>query len=81
MYSIPIQIIIQQRLHEEDITGHIIDNDLGDEWVKLILPMEYEDARKAKTIILPSTDGKIWQDPREEEGELLWTSYRSTAPI
>ena len=66
-----VQIIIQQRLHEEDITGHIIDNDLGDEWVRLVLPMEYEDSRKAKTIILPSTNGQVWQDPREEEGELL----------
>ena len=66
-----VQIIIQQRLHEEDMTGHIVDNDLNNEWVKLVLPMEYEDARKAKTIVLPSTNGKIWEDPREREGELL----------
>lgn len=66
-----VQIIIQQRLHEDDMTGHVIDKDINNEWVKLILPMEYEESRKAKTIILPSTNGKIWQDPREEEGELL----------
>jgi len=66
-----VQIIIQQRLHEEDMTGHVIDKDINNEWVKLILPMEYEKSRKAKTIILPSTNGKIWQDPRKEEGELL----------
>lgn len=66
-----VQIVIQQRLHENDISGHIMNKDLDDEWIKLILPMEYESSRKTKTIILPSTNGKIWQDPREEEGELL----------
>lgn len=66
-----VQIIIQQRLHEEDITGHIMDKDLDNEWVKLILPMEYEDVRKAQTVVLPSTKGKVWQDPRDKEGELL----------
>jgi predicted phage terminase large subunit-like protein len=76
-----VQIIIQQRLHEEDITGHIIDNDLNNEWVKLILPMEYEESRKAKTIVLPSTDGKVWQDPREAEGELLCEQRFSLAEI
>lgn len=66
-----IMILVQQRLHENDISGHIMGNDLGNEWVKLILPMEYEESRKARTVVLPSTNGKIWQDPRTEEGELL----------
>ena len=66
-----VKIVVQQRVHEDDITGHIVNNDIDNEWTKLILPMEYESSRKAKTIILPSTNGKVWQDPRKEEGELL----------
>ena len=66
-----IMVLVQQRLHENDISGHIMNNDLDDEWTKLILPMEYEESRKARTIVLPSTNGEIWQDPRKEEGELL----------
>lgn len=68
-------VVVQQRLHEKDITGHIIENDLDNDWTKLILPMEFESARKAKTIILPSTKGKIWEDPRKKEGEILCPSY------
>ena len=67
-----VRIVVQQRLHEKDMTGHIIANDTESEWVKLIIPMEFEAKRKAKTVILPSTNGQIWEDPREKEGELLW---------
>lgn len=66
------RIVVQQRIHEKDITGYIVDNDELGEWTKLILPMEYEESRKAHTIILPSTNGKPWEDPRKKEGELLW---------
>jgi phage terminase large subunit-like protein len=65
------EIVIQQRFNERDISGTIIGNDLDGEWVKLILPMEFESSRRAKTVILPSNKGKIWQDPRTKEGELL----------
>lgn len=66
-----VQIIIQQRLHEDDITGHILNGDTGGEWTRLILPMEFEEKRRASTICLKSTNGKVWTDPRQEEGELL----------
>lgn len=66
-----VQIVIQQRLHEDDMTGHILNNDLKNEWVKLILPMEFEKNKQSKTIVLPSSNNEIWTDPREEEGELL----------
>lgn len=66
-----VRIIVQQRFHEEDISGHIIANDIDEEWVKLILPMEFETARRSRTIILPSSNGKVWEDPRMVEGELL----------
>ena len=66
------RVIVQQRIHESDISGYVLDNDELKEWTKLILPMEYESKRKAKTIVLPSTHGEIWEDPRCREGQLLW---------
>lgn len=65
------EIVIQQRCHEADVSGVITENDTSGHWVKLILPNEFESSRRSKTIILPSTHGKVWQDPRTEEGELL----------
>ena len=57
-------IIIQQRLAEDDLTGHILSKDMG-EWTHLCLPMKYERDRAKATVI-------GWSDPREDEGELLW---------
>lgn len=68
-----VHIVVQQRLHEQDVSGVILDHDEEGEWVKLILPNEFEESRRSKTIVLPSTNGKIWQDPRMTEGELLCT--------
>ena len=56
-------IVIQQRLGEEDLTGHILDTDEG--WTHLMLPMEFEPERAMTTSI-------GWDDPRTEQGELLW---------
>jgi len=57
-------ICVMQRLHERDISGHIID-DIGG-YTELCLPMRYEAAlRKPKTCI-------GFEDPRTKEGELLW---------
>lgn len=68
------RVVVQQRLHESDISGHIMAHDSVESprWTKLILPMEFETARRSQTIILPSSHGKVWQDPRTQEGELLW---------
>ena len=57
-------IIIQQRLAEDDLTGHIISKDVG-EWTHLCLPMRYEADRSFITSI-------GWKDPRQIEGTLLW---------
>jgi predicted phage terminase large subunit-like protein len=65
-------IAVQQRIDELDLSAHIMESDINKEWTYLILPMEFESSRRAKTIILPSTNGKIWQDPREKDGDLLW---------
>lgn len=57
-------IEIQQRLGENDLTGHILSKSKGD-WVHLCLPMRFEKDRSFMTPI-------GWSDPRTEEGELLW---------
>lgn len=63
-----IKIVVQQRIHEKDISGHIIGNDRDNEWVRLILPMEFETIRKSRTFI----NGKLrWEDPRTNDGQLL----------
>ena len=49
-------IVIQQRLSEEDLTGHILSKDIG-EWTHLCLPMRYEWQRHSYTSI-------GWNDPR-----------------
>ena len=54
-------IVVGQRLHEKDLTGHILS--LGG-WEHLNLPTEYEPHRKCYTSI-------GWEDTRTQEGELL----------
>jgi hypothetical protein len=49
-------VVIQQRLSEEDLTGHIMSKDMG-EWTHLCLPMRYEWQRHSYTSI-------GWNDPR-----------------
>lgn len=58
-------IVIQQRLGEEDLTGHIMSKDIGD-WTHLCLPMRYEWERHTYTSI-------GWNDPRglDADGESL----------
>ncbi len=56
-------VIIMQRLHEDDVSGHILKNDFG--YDHLMLPMEYEPERKCRTSI-------GFEDPRTEEDELLF---------
>lgn len=64
-------VVIQQRVHERDISGSILG--LKDKsWVHLCLPNEFEIKRRCVTVILPSTNGKPWRDPRNQEGELLF---------
>lgn len=58
-------VIVQQRLSERDMTGYILEKDIGD-WVHLCLPMRYEWNRHSYTSI-------GWDDPRgcDEEGNPL----------
>lgn len=57
-------IVVQQRLHEDDLAGRIIERG-GDDWEVLRLPMEYEGG-----VSVASRIG--FRDPRVEDGELLW---------
>jgi phage terminase large subunit-like protein len=57
-------VIIQQRLAENDLTGHVLEQSIGD-WQLLMLPMHYDPDRIVTTSI-------GWKDPRTQEGELLW---------
>ena len=65
-------VVIQQRLGEQDLTGHILETDTG--WTHLCLPMKYEPERSFTTL----TD---WKDPRDEAGELLWPERFNAAQV
>jgi hypothetical protein len=57
------RVIIMQRLHEEDLAAHVLENE---EWEVLCLPERYEPDHPF-----------VWPgDPRKGEGELLWPAYR-----
>lgn len=52
-------VIVMQRLHEQDLTGHVLAQD---GWTHLCLPAQYE-----------PTHPFVWpRDPRQVDGELLW---------
>lgn len=63
-------IVIMQRVHEEDVSGNILSRDLG--YTHLMLPMEFESARKCYTFLPADPDTIFFEDPRTEEGELLF---------
>ena len=56
-------VIIMQRLHQVDLSGHVLKQKGA--WEHLMLPMRYETMRACSTKI-------GFKDPRTKEGELLW---------
>src|SRR5713226_9664758 len=56
------KIVIQQRLHEADLTGDLLTRG---GYEHLCLPAEFEPASRCQTSI-------GWTDPRSTSGELLW---------
>jgi predicted phage terminase large subunit-like protein len=56
-------VVIMQRLHQNDLTGHILER-AGSDWCHLMLPMRYDSERAGVT-------GIGWEDPRTEDGQLL----------
>jgi predicted phage terminase large subunit-like protein len=65
------RVIIMQRLHEEDLAGHVIEKG---GYQHLNLPSEFEPDRAARTSI-------GWSDPRKKAGELLFPELFPPAVI
>ena len=59
-------IIIMQRVHESDLTGHVLANE-NDDWDHLCLPARYEIGHPT-----PTRSSLYFTDPRTKEGDLLW---------
>ena len=75
-------VIIQQRTHENDLSGFILKKDIQKEWVWLRLPAQFEERKRTKTIPLTTFDKetntvieKVWEDPRKEEGEPVISDF------
>lgn len=62
------EIVIQQRLHDRDLIGYL-QTEIGG-YEELVLPAEYNPKRHCVTFTEDNT--KFWEDPRKEEGELLF---------
>lgn len=60
------RILVMQRLHEKDLTGHWKSEEPG--ITHLVLPAEYEVGKGVQTKL----KGRTWRDPRSKKGELLW---------
>jgi len=64
-------VIVMQRLSEKDLSQHVLDQG---GYEHLMLPMEFETDRKCITSL-------GWEDPRKEEGELLWPERFDDAAV
>ena len=70
-------VVIMQRVHENDLSGHILKTELG--WTHLCLPARYEADHPfpIRTSVKRKSSGKtpeqrqVWADPRQV-GEVLW---------
>jgi predicted phage terminase large subunit-like protein len=65
--------IIQQRLHPEDLAGHVLEVE-GDQWEVLIIPQEWEESRRTVTSL-------GWTDPRTADGLLAFEARFSPSSI
>ena len=55
-------VLVQQRVHENDLMGHVLKQNALEPWTVLCLPAEFE----------PDHPQRWFRDPRKELGELLW---------
>ncbi len=66
---IACRVVIMQRLHPEDLVGHILEKDGKDpkkqRWCRIVIASEFEPDFTFETAI-------GWKDPRTKLGELLW---------
>lgn len=56
-------VVVMQRLNEDDVSGVILENDMG--YDHICLPMRFDPVRRCKTWL-------GYEDPRTEDGELLF---------
>jgi predicted phage terminase large subunit-like protein len=55
-------VLVQQRVHENDLMGHVLKQNAVEPWTTLCLPAEFE----------PDHPQRWLRDPRKELGALLW---------
>lgn len=68
--AVGASVIIMQRLHEDDLSGH---NAPKGNYELLVLPSEFEPERRSHTFItVNGLKQPFWEDPRRERGELLF---------
>jgi predicted phage terminase large subunit-like protein len=69
-------IVIMQRVHERDLSGHILATEMG--WTHLCLPAVFESQHPhpIRTSVVRKSTGEVWKDPRAE-GEALWPARYS----
>lgn len=67
-------LMIMQRVHERDCSGHVLAKELG--WDHLCLPMEYEVDHPFR-----SRTTRAFVDPRTKDGELLWPQRFSPTSV
>jgi predicted phage terminase large subunit-like protein len=72
-------IIIMQRLNDQDVSAAAIEAG----YVHLMLPMEYEPERRCRTVLGLDKAGRprIFQDPRQRDGELLFAERFSRSYV
>ncbi len=69
-----VRIIICQRSHDDDLTGHVLRKNKLKRWVLLRIPCEFEKDFKCTTP-LP------WEDPRKNDGDLICPERDGPAEI
>lgn len=69
-------VIVMQRLHELDMSGHVLSGETADEWTHLCLPMRAESQSA-----LVKTKATRPQVDHRRPGELLWPSLFSESRV
>jgi predicted phage terminase large subunit-like protein len=67
-------IVVMQRLHEKDLTGHLLSRETGSEWSHLKLPAE---APSSTRIVFPRS-GRVLD---RQEGDVLWPERETQAQL
>ncbi len=71
-------VVIMQRVHEEDVSGALISDELG--YVHLMIPMEYDRARQEPHGVKYRT-AIGWEDWRTEDHDLAWPERFAPATV